>query len=67
MCVSAKFRPARVTWISTSPEPGTGTGSSASCSTSGPPNSVIWIARTCETQAIASRRRSLPAARRPVL
>ncbi len=45
MWVSAKFRPARVTRISLSPGIGSGTGSSASLSTSGPPNSVIWIAR----------------------
>ena len=66
MWVSAKFRPARVTLISTSPEPGTGTGSSASCSTSGPPNSVIWIARTSKSQAIGVRTRR-PVAGRPVL
>ena len=45
VCVSAKFSPARVTLISTSPSAGSGRGSSASVSTSGPPNSVIWIAR----------------------
>ena len=45
MCVSAKLSPARVTRISTSCSLGSGTGSSASFSTSGPPNSVIWMAR----------------------
>src|SRR3954449_6615742 len=37
--------PARSTRISTSPSPGSGVGRSATCSTSGPPNSSIWIAR----------------------
>ncbi len=45
MCVSAKLSPALVTLIRASPGPGTGLGRSASRSTSGPPNSVIWIAR----------------------
>ena len=50
MWVSAKFRPARLTRIRTSSGPGWGTGSSASFSTSGPPNSVIWIARTWKSR-----------------
>src|SRR4051795_7641653 len=37
--------PARETRIRTSPPPGSGVGRSASFSTSGPPNSSIWIAR----------------------
>src|SRR5271165_3925992 len=38
----------------TSSSPGTGLGSSVSSSTSGPPNSVIWIARTAD-QAIGAQ------------
>ena len=45
MCVSAKFTPAWLTLISVSSGPGSGTGRSATFKTSGPPNSVIWMAR----------------------
>src|SRR5665811_278565 len=45
MWVSAKLMPARVTAIKTSSGPGSGMGRSTSLRTSGPPNSVIWIAR----------------------
>jgi hypothetical protein len=38
--------PARETSIRTSSSSGSGTGNSVSSSTSGPPNSRIWIART---------------------
>src|SRR5947209_6758100 len=44
--VSAKFTPAASTSTSTWPGPGTGSGTSRTTSTSGPPNSVTWIART---------------------
>ena len=54
MCVSAKFMPASVTLMSVSPGSGCGVGSSVSSSTSGPPNSVIWIARTSR-QGIGGR------------
>src|SRR5690349_4861018 len=37
--------PARATSTSRCPGPATGSGSSVTVSTSGPPNSVIWIAR----------------------
>src|SRR5271170_6457979 len=44
--MSAKFSPARSTRTSTSSGPGAGVGRSTTRSTSGPPNSSIWTART---------------------
>src|SRR5581483_10861790 len=50
--------PARATSTTTSPGAGSGSGSSASSMTSGPPNSLIWIALTGDSLPGERRRRS---------